>query len=293
MRTQIEQQKQVESYWNDKPCDSDRSALAFGASGYFREIEADRYSHQRHIKQILSKINWSGKDVLEIGTGVGTDARYIISRGALYTGVNVDQGSTDLTARALEVFALSGKVERCSATELKYADGTFSAIYSFGVLHHIPEVTAAVSEIHRVLRPGGELLLMLYNRSSINYYIEIMFLRKLFRSLLILPGMTAVLAALGFPRSTLDRHRDLYKSLRPMTNEEWLSRNTDGPDNPYSRVYSYKEAEGLLHQFRIVSNDVYFFDQRHWGFLGRMMPRFLIDWLGRHWGWHRVIHAIK
>jgi hypothetical protein len=45
--------------------------------------------------------------------------------------------------------------------------------------------------IHRVLKKGGTFTVMPYNRSSINYYAEIMFLRRLFRWLLLpkfMPG---------------------------------------------------------------------------------------------------------
>ena len=46
---------------------------------------------------------WGGKKVLEVGTGVETDARNMIGRGGVYQGINVDQGSVDATSRALEV----------------------------------------------------------------------------------------------------------------------------------------------------------------------------------------------
>jgi SAM-dependent methyltransferase len=59
-----------------------------------------------------------------------------------------------------------------------FPDSSFDVVYSFGVLPQIPQVGRAVDEIHRVLKPGGELLLMLHNRTSINYRLEIM-LRKL------------------------------------------------------------------------------------------------------------------
>lgn len=78
-----------------------------------------------------------------------------------------------------------------------------------------------------------------------------------------------------------------------MTAEEWLSRNTDGPDNPYSRVYDAKQAAELFKAFRIENNEVYFFDHRHWGWLGRLLPRAVRRVLGRRWGWHRVVYAKK
>lgn len=292
-KAQIEKQKQVELFWNAKPCDSDRSGHDPGAREYFMEIEKDRYDHQAHITEVLAWVRWSGKNVLEIGTGVGTDARHIISQGGIYTGVNIDQGSTELTAKALATFGLQGIVQKASATDLPFPDETFDVVYSFGVLHHIPNIETAVSEIHRVLKPGGELLAMVYNRSSINYYVEIMLLRKLFRRVLILPGMVKLLTALGFPKEKLERHQELFRTLGRMSNEDWLSRNTDGPDNPYSRVYGREEIDGLLCHFQLQRNEVRFFDRRHWGIFGHLLPQFVVNSLGKSWGWHRVVYAVK
>jgi hypothetical protein len=134
---------------------------------------------------------------------------------------------------------------------------------------------------------------MLYNRASINYAVEIMFLRKLGVRLLSVPGSIALLARMGLPRQKLLRHAELNRRRKQMSDEEWLSRNTDGPDNPYSRVYSAAEAAELLTAFRIKNNEAYFFDYRHWGVLGRLLPRKVREALGRRWGWHRVVHAQK
>ena len=40
-------------------------------------------------------------------------------------------------------------------------------VYSWGVLHHSPDTEKAVSEAHRVLKPKGRFVIMLYNRRSI------------------------------------------------------------------------------------------------------------------------------
>jgi len=166
-------------------------------------------------------------------------------------------------------------------------------VYSFGVLQHIPEVGRAVTEIYRVLKPGGELLLMLYNRTSINYGLEIKFLRKLGLRLLCLPGMIPLLERLGLPRAKLERHRQIHLERGFPSEGEWLSRNTNGPDYPYCRVYDADEARDLLAGFEIVRHEIRFFDHRHWGVLGRVMPGVLRRALGRRWGWHRIVHARK
>jgi len=286
-------QERVRAYWNNKPCDSDLSDRERLSREYFLDIERQRYELQPHILDIISKIDWRGKRVLEIGSGVGTDARKIIRMGGDYTGINVDRVSTEATSQALRVFSLAGVALQCDATSLDFPDNTFDVVYSFGVLHHIPEVEKAVAEIRRVLKPGGELLVMLYNRASINYVVEIMFMRKLGLYILSVPGAISLLRWMGFQREKLERHKQLRRQRRRMTGEEWLSRNTDGPDNPYSRVYSAAEAAELLGAFRIKNNEVDFFDHRHWGALGRLVAGNVRRALGRRWGWHRIVYAKK
>jgi len=287
-------QERVRAYWDTRPCDSELSDRDRMSREYFLDIERKRYELQPHVLGILSGIDWRGKRVLEIGTGVGTDARAIIGRGGVYTGINIDRGSTEATSRALRAFSLPGVALQCDATSIVFPDSTFDVVYTFGVLHHIPEVEKAVAEIHRVLKPGGELLVMLYNRTSINYVVEIMFLRKLGLPILSVPGAIALLQWMGFPREKLERHKELHGQQGRMTDEEWLGRNTNGPDYPYCRgVYGVQEAAELLKAFRIWNNEVYFFDHRHWGVLGRLLPKMVCTALGRRWGWHRIVCAKK
>jgi SAM-dependent methyltransferase len=286
-------QERVRAYWNEKPCDSETSGEEPWSREYFLDIERKRYELQPHISEILSKIDWGGKRVLEVGAGVGTDARNIIGRGGIYTGINVDRGSTEATARALRIFSLPGVALERDATSLEFPDSTFDVVYSFGVLQHIPRAGKAVAEIRRVLKPGGEVVAMVYNRSSINYLVEIMFLRKLGLRLLSLPGAVAMLEWMGLPRDKLERHKELNRQRGRMSDAEWLSRNTNGPDYPHCRVYDAAEAAELFTGFRIEMNAAYFFDHRHWGALGRLMPKGLRTALGRRWGWHRIVHARK
>lgn len=287
-----QKQAAVQQFWNGKPCDSENSQLSPASRSFYEEIEAERYAYQSHILTLLSKIDWKGKKVLEIGTGVGTDARQLISRGAEYYGINVDEGSCKLTRQALELFGVPGRLEPMSATAMGFADATFDAVYTFGVLHHIPDVDKAISEIHRVLRPGGKLLFMVYNRSSINYQIEIRYLRRWALRLLLMPGVIPLFSLLGFPRNKLVRHVELFKNFGKMSEGEWLSRNTDGPDSPYSLVYGREDAEYLLgDKFRVINNEVFYFEPRHWGLLGRLLPKLGSVGVGTGWYWLSVCNA--
>ncbi len=51
-------------------------------------------------------------------------------------------------------------------------------VFSHGVLHHVPDIEQAQREIHRVLRPGGELVIMMYARRSLNYLVAIGLFRR-------------------------------------------------------------------------------------------------------------------
>jgi len=284
-------QDAVEKFWNAKPCDSDTSEKDLYSAEYFRDIERQRYKLQPHTLELLDSLDLRGKRVLEIGTGVGTDARTIIGRGGNYTGINVDAGSCNATHRALEKFGLKSEVRQASALEIPFGAQEFDLVYSFGVLHHIAAVEKAIKEIRRVLRPDGLLVIMLYNKNSINYHLEIRHLRKWGLWTIGLPGVLQIIRRLGLPEEKLQRHLELRKSLGSVSDAEWLSRNTDGPDNPYSRVYDHDEAEELLAGFRQIRQQVRFFDYRHWGLLGRLAPLSLRRRLGDRWGWHRIVVA--
>jgi SAM-dependent methyltransferase len=286
-------QERVREHWNRQPCDSELSAREPASRDFYLDIEQQRYALQPHILECLSWIDWRDKRVLEVGAGVGTDARRMIRAGAHYVGINVDRGSTEATAGALRAFALPGVSLQRDATALDFSPQSFDVVYSFGVLQHIPEVGRAIGGIERALKPGGELLVMLYNRTSINYQLEIRVLRRLGLRLLAIPGMIALLAFLGLPRAKLERHRELHRERGRMSAQEWLSRNTNGPDYPYCTVYGAREAERLLSHFEILRHEVRFFDHRHWGVLGRLLPQWLRRVLGRRWGWHRILHVRK
>lgn len=52
------------------------------------------------------------------------------------------------------------------AEHLPFPDATFDIVYSYGVLHHSPDTRAAVKEVHRVLKPGGTAIVMVYHHPS-------------------------------------------------------------------------------------------------------------------------------
>ena len=286
---------EVKEFWNANPCQSDLSQQT-DRRRYFEEISQKRYGGREwHLPIVANFDGYRGKEMLEVGCSIATDGLEFAKRGAIYTGVDLTPHSIELARERFKLFGVPGKFVAVNAEEkLPFPDNTFDHVYSFGVIHHSPTPSKIVAEIHRVLKPGGTITIMLYNRSSINYYIEIMFLRKIFRLLLLPKFMPGLIASVtGFDRWKLEGHREIMLKKGKMTKQEWVSMNTDGPFCPLAFVYNKREAAELFKDFSNIRQEVWEFNSEHWSFLGKLIPVRFERWLGRHWGWDRMIYANK
>ena len=154
--------------------------------------------------------------VLEVGCGLGTDGAQFAKAGANYTGIDLTDAAVDLARRRFELFQLPGTFRVADAERLDFPDNTFDIVYSHGVLHHTPDTAAAVREIHRVLRPGGKAVVMLYHRDSYNYRVNISMLRRTGVQLLRWnAGVKLVHLLTGEPEESLREHaRQLQNTIR-------------------------------------------------------------------------------
>jgi SAM-dependent methyltransferase len=141
-------------------------------------------------------------------------------------------------------------VARGSVLALPFEDQSFDVVYSHGVLHHVPYISQAQAEVARVLRPDGEAIIMVYAKHSLNYLVSITVVRRL--GLLFLYPLWRLGVPLGgVYRDHLENAKKvgLTKYLRPST---FTHRNTDGPHNPYSRVYSLAEVRKEFSSFMVT-----------------------------------------
>ena len=99
-----------------------------------------------------------GKTVLEIGCGRGIGTELILERlgAAKVIATDYDEDMLRRARKRLGHYdAERLEVKAADATALKYEDQAFDAVFNFAAIHHIPVWQTAISEIHRVLRPGG------------------------------------------------------------------------------------------------------------------------------------------
>jgi SAM-dependent methyltransferase len=286
----------VRAFWQANPCGVKFADAEPGTRRFYELVEAHRYTKEWHIPGAADFANTRGLKVLEIGCGVGTDGAQFAKAGADYTGVDLTEAAIKLARRRFELFDLTGKFQTADAENLEFADNCFDVVYSHGVLHHTPDTQRAIDEIHRVLRPGGRAIVMLYHGDSYNYRVNISMLRKAGAHLLKFEtGIKLVHALTGEPVESLRLHAHRLKTEKDayLSSDEFLSGNTDGAGNPLARVYSRAQAADLFKQFSHVTLKTYFLNKRWLPVIGSLLPRSLESQLASRWGWHLWIYATK
>jgi SAM-dependent methyltransferase len=248
----------VRSYWDRRPCNVRHSEAEVGTRAYFDEVEARKYFVEPHIPGFASFAAWTGRQVLEIGCGIGTDAVNFARHGARYTGVELSEVSLGLARRRFEVFDLSGNFLCHDAEELHRVlpHGRFDLVYSFGVIHHTPNPRAIIESARRLVTPDGELRIMVYARHS-------------WKAIMIEEGFDQPEAQSGCPIAFIyspDEVRQLLGGLFEVT------------DLRQAHIFPY-----------VVEKYVQYEYEPHPWF--KAMPLGMFAALERHLGWHLLVTA--
>ena len=173
-----ELKERVRAFWQTHPCGTKFSDAEIGTREFFASLEAHRYRKEWHIPIAANFAATRGLKVLEIGCGIGTDGAQFAKAGADYTGIDLTAAAIELARKRFALSNLKGEFRVSDAEDLDFDNESFDLVYSHGVLHHTPDIEAALREIHRVLKPGGRAIVMLYHRGSYNYRIGIRVLRR-------------------------------------------------------------------------------------------------------------------
>ena len=286
----------VRAFWQQNPCGTKFTDAEMGTRAFYERVEEHRYTKEWHIPEAADFAGAQGLRVLEIGCGLGTDGAQFAKAGAIYTGVDLTDAAVDLARKRFELFGLAGEFRTADAENLDFDDQSFDLVYSHGVLHHTPDTVRAVKEVHRVLRPGGRAVVMLYHRGSYNYRVNIRVMRRMGAHLLKTgTGVKLVHRLTGEPIESLRDHaRTLKEDARSyLAPDEFLSQHTDGAGNPLARVYSRKEARELFKDFSDVKLATHFLNKRWLPVLGSLLTRKMEARFAARWGWHLWIYAVK
>jgi ubiquinone/menaquinone biosynthesis C-methylase UbiE len=159
----------VHAFWNRESCDTNQAQAEKFSRAYFEQIEQWRYVDQPFIHSFAQFTRYRGKQVLEVGFGAGTDFIQWLRAGARLSGIDLTEEALANVRHRIAVYGLPQpeSLQVADAENLPFPANTFDLGYSWGVLHHTPNTPKALAELVRVVRPGGEIKVMLYNCQSL------------------------------------------------------------------------------------------------------------------------------
>lgn len=209
----------IRNFWEKNPVCAKDNPHAIGTPEYFATFDKlrDKIEPLSFAHRFYEFSNARGRKVLDVGCGNGWVLSHFARRGAATTGIDITEAGVNLCRTRFKNEKLSGDFVVGNAEALPFPDNSFDVVSCMGVVHHTSNPHQAVRELHRVLKPGGRLLFMVYHRNSILYRFKFPILKML-----------------------------TGKSIQQLVNE------VDGYGNPRGDVYSRDELRKLLGEFEIT-----------------------------------------
>ena len=160
----------VRAYWEQEPCGTDRAVvgpLPPLTREWFEAVEQSRYRYEPFIHSTAQFSRHHGQELLEVGVGAGTDHLQWARAGCRCHGVDLTDAAIETTRARLATYGFTSDLRRVDAETLPFESNRFDVVYSWGVIHHSAHPERMIAEIHRVLKPGGEFIGMMYGRHSV------------------------------------------------------------------------------------------------------------------------------
>lgn len=266
--------EQVKEYWDARPCNIRHSPSEVGTRQYFDEVEARKYSVEPHIPRFAEFEKWSGKRVLEIGCGIGTDTINFARAGARVVAVELSEKSLEIARCRAEVYGMQDRIQFYlgNAEELMgvVPVESYDLVYSFGVIHHTPHPEQVIEQIRHFAKPGGTLKLMVYNRYSWKVlWILLNYGKGAFWQLDRLVARHSE-AQTGCPIT--------YTYSKQAIRELLMLNGFEITDIWVDHIFPYNIGDYVHYRY----NKVWYF---------RSMPESVFRWLEQHFGWHLCVTA--
>lgn len=245
-----------------------------GTKEFFDLVLHKRFSEEcKWMDEIVHFAQFKDKDVLEIGYGAGYDAYQFCKAGAHYTGIDITPENPLLTKKHLSYYGYNPKTYGMDVEHLNLNE-KFDFIFSFGVLHHTPNIKKALTVIHEHLKDTGQAQIIVYNKRSIVYILSIVIFDWILR------------------------FKFLKMSLKDRRSHIEFTTNTA---KPLVNVYNKKEIHALCKEtgFKVIRTDIRKLERndlplsRFLRNIYHFIPNSWLDFFGKKFGWYISVLLVK
>jgi 2-polyprenyl-3-methyl-5-hydroxy-6-metoxy-1,4-benzoquinol methylase len=168
----MEEKILVQEYWDKNVSNWKIASAPVGSEIFFRETERYRFEKLNYLPQRVDFNGFFGKRLLDVGCGLGNDLSRFASGGANCVGIDISPTAIKLAKQNFTHRKLSAEFLQMDGEKMSFEDNSFDVIYCHTVLHFTPNPEAMIKEIHRVLKPGGQAIMMTINRHSWLYLLH-------------------------------------------------------------------------------------------------------------------------
>ena len=268
MNKLIDDKQEAIKQWTEDPCGKiGAKGFEEGTLAFYERVNQNRYEeYAPWMKGVMEFSHFRERKILEIGFGMGTDLFQFASNGAEVYGIDLSPKHLEITQRRFELYGLNANLQLADAENMPFDDNSFDGVYSFGVIHHTPNMQKTIEETYRVLKPGGKAIISVYNRNSAHYYFVL---------------MAKYLIYLRFLRET---YRQTLSRIEYRENSNAC---------PLVILSTKKEYESRFSAFREVTIECHHLHAHDFGPLKKIIPASWVKKLEHKLGWYLVAKCVK
>lgn len=156
---------------NTKLGTPERFGYAWNIASKINEINEIQFLNW--TKLIKNKQFWLNKTILDAGCGIGRNTFWPIKYGAKSAvAFDMDDRTLEAAKNNLKEFN-NVKIRKFSIYEIPY-NNKFDISFSIGVIHHLEFPHKAIDQLIKATKPGGKVLVWLYGRENMEFYVNIL-----------------------------------------------------------------------------------------------------------------------
>ena len=160
-------------FW-DELCGSGAArslGIADASKGSLLKFDSWYFEFYPYLKEYVSRFVGPNAKVLEVGLGFGTLSQWLGEQGSHLVGLDIARGPVEMFNARFFSNGLQGEAVQGSILNPPFENESFDLVVAIGSLHHTGDLRAAITNCHSLLRPGGVLVLMVYNAYSYRRWV--------------------------------------------------------------------------------------------------------------------------